>query len=118
LIDGRLWANGGGLYTLANIDYNFWTQNGSTSNNGSDPGTAAMPVKDTESLTKFSQIFAATGYRGTTGSTLNQGITGNFWSKTPTNSTLGYQIYFTSYGMYPADPPSYSYGLSIRCVRI
>jgi hypothetical protein len=47
--DGRLWANGGGSYNLTNSDYNYWSVIG-------DFNTASLPVKDTDTFTKKTQI--------------------------------------------------------------
>jgi hypothetical protein len=115
-----LWANGGGNYLLYNIDYNYLTHNGS---NAIDPATASLPVKDTDSLIKFTQIFPAPGFRHATtgpGTITYQGIYGIFWSNTPhLPEKDGYDLRFTNSSVQPTVAnTSFLQGFSIRCVRI
>jgi hypothetical protein len=115
-----LWANGESSYSLANSDYNYYTSG--VSPVVDNPATANLPVKDTESLTKFSQIFPATGVRNTSGSIATQGTSGDYYSSTPYNSIQRYIIDFNSATTTPNFTSSgyghHSSGISIRCVRI
>jgi hypothetical protein len=112
----RLWANGEAGYQLANSDYNYWTREGS---GGANPGTAALPVIDTDQLIKKTQIFPAPGWRNTVGAIDQQGYFGRYWLSTPGTSTNGYVFYISSSNMQPVNTGYDSaQGNSIRCVRI
>jgi hypothetical protein len=113
----RLWANGQASYSLANSVYNFLTPNGGWGN-VSDPPTASLPVKDTDSLTAKAHIIPATGRRNTDGSIAAQGTNEHYWSNIPYNSTNGYLLYFDSSYVYPVTSGNYAVGHPIRCVRI
>jgi hypothetical protein len=120
---GRLWANGGENYPLDNSDYNYLTQNGGYGN-VTDPPTANMPVKDTDSFIKNTQIFPTAGSRDT----FNAGVIGwhgthgHYWANTPANSTQGYMFRFSNTEVTPVYTSSgigsSTHGHSIRCVRI
>jgi hypothetical protein len=122
--DGRLWTNGGENYYLNNSEYNFWTPNGGTSNNASNPPTTALPVKDTDSLTAKTQIFPAAGFRHATtgpGIIVEQGSIGSYCPTTPERSYYAYALNFREAYANPAYMgvfSAYASGNSIRCVRI
>jgi hypothetical protein len=109
-----LWANGQAGYSLFNSDYNYWTPN---NENAANPATASLPVEDTGSLTKLSQIFPAAGLRnGTIG---QQGSVAFYWFNTPSDSNRGYSLAINASYLYCVDSPKpFAYGYSIRCVRI
>jgi hypothetical protein len=113
-----LWANGGGNYYLSNSDYNYWTPNDENTNN---PGTADLPVKDTDAFTKNTQIIPAVGVRSNdnAGTVSWQGSDGHYWQSTPLSSASGYRFYINrSSVITPTGSISYARGYSIRCVRI
>jgi hypothetical protein len=112
---GRLWANGGGNVELYNSDYNFWTPNGLSA---ADPATGSLPVKDTDSFIKFSQIFPAPGRSDPNGPIVSQGSGGWCWTSSPGGSTNGYYVNFNGGGVYPTNNNNSAMAMTIRCVRI
>jgi hypothetical protein len=117
----RLWANGDAQIVLLNSDYNYWTENGGDYN-AVDPPTAALPVVDIEaSFNKNTQILLYAGRRAATGTIGTQGTAGYYWPNTPSNSTYGYYMYFSSTVIEPVGNTGYlpyAQGIPIRCVRI
>jgi hypothetical protein len=108
-----LWANGDAGYNLSNIDYNYWTAGDGSVNN---PVTASLPLIDTDSFAKNTQIFPAAGWREYTSN--YQGTNGYYWSDTPGSNTNGYRFEINGSYVYPIYATSYAFGFSIRCVRI
>jgi hypothetical protein len=110
-----LWANGDANYDLRNSDYNFWTAgDGSVEN----PVVVSLPVKDTGSLTKFSQVIPGVGRLNESGTFTTPGTESRYWSDTPANTNTGYNmVVYTTIGPVRNNATS-AYGLSIRCVRI
>jgi hypothetical protein len=107
-------------YQLLNSDYNYLIPGLADGNSDIDnPAIAAVPVKDTDSLTKLSQLFPAAGRRSTTGAISLQGTEGTYWSDIPLSSSSGSRLYFSRTQLSPTGTTSgYPWGMSIRCVRI
>ena len=61
-------------------------------------------------------FFPAAGNRYGTGLD-NHGSYGNYWSASLSSQTLGYDLYFNSGGIYPADAVDRFYGFSVRAVQ-
>jgi hypothetical protein len=95
------------------------TPNGSAdpTTRADDPATASLPVKDTNSSNKFSQIFPAAG-QNDSGNLYGQGYVGYYWLSTPYNADNGYRLHFTSSSLNVIANRGYNWGNAIRCVRI
>jgi hypothetical protein len=78
-----------------------------------------MPVIDTGSLIKNTQIFPAAGRRDAVGAVSFPGTNSDYYSSTPASSAAGYFLQPFSSTLWPIiyDKP-YTWGFSIRCVRI
>lgn len=61
-------------------------------------------------------FFPAAGYRYGTG-LLNHGSGGNYWSASLYSQTYGYNLYFLSGGVDPANASNRFYGFSVRAVQ-
>lgn len=62
--------------------------------------------------------FPAAGYRYSgDGGMSNVGIYGNYWSASPISENYGYNLYFSSVNMSPANNFYRAYGFSVRCVQ-
>ena len=63
-------------------------------------------------------FFPAAGYRYyTTGVLTNEGFNGGGWSSTQTNSTVGYNLGFSSTSSDPSGHNDKAFGFPIRCVK-
>ncbi len=62
-------------------------------------------------------FFPAGGSRNIAGTVGGRGIGGVYWSSTPENNELGYDLFFVDVTVDPVHHDGYNNGLSVRCVR-
>jgi len=118
------WQPGNAAYNYSNSIYGLWT----ASSNPDTPvpptgvtwGGGWVPVLTPASPTvniATGTFFPAAGNRNATGSVINQGVVGAYWSNTPQSSGAGYFLNVNSSNVNPVDASAYTGGLPVRCVN-